>query len=147
MKQRLAELMKPGAVGRFFLVALAGTAVDYVLTMLLFMLTDLPLSVSAAIAFVTVGIVLYFVHEHWSFERENSKASAGRMGRTFLANFLAFWARVGLIAALEALYAPDALLGTVYYGMGAAASFTINYLAGRLWIFRDAPADSTASGG
>ena len=146
MRERLDKLMQPGGVGRFFLVALAGTAVDYVLTMLLFTLTDLPLSVSAAIAFVTVGIVLYFAHEHWSFERENSKASAGRMGRTFLANFLAFWSRVGLIAVLEALHPPDALLGTIYYGMGAAASFTINYLAGRLWIFREPPVEDSPAG-
>ena len=137
MKARLADLLKPGAVGRYFLVALGALGVDYVLTMCLFLLAGLNLSVSAAIAFVLVAIGAYFIHEHWSFQRENSKSSAGRMGRTFLANFLAFWTRVGLIAGLEALLPPDALLGTIYFGLGAAVSFLVNYLAGRLWIFRD----------
>ena len=78
MKQLLE---KPGA--RYLAASILALGLDYVLTLALFHLTGLNLSVAAAISFFAVGVAFYFVHEFWTFRSEGSAFSMTRLGANF----------------------------------------------------------------
>jgi putative flippase GtrA len=125
-----------GAGIRYALVSVASLATDFVVTLTLHSLTPLPLSVCAAITFVAVGVTFYFIHEHWTFRSDSSRSSPTRMFKNFLVLCAAFATRIGVIATLEFFREPDTLLSVVYFGVGAGLSFTVNFLANKLWVFR-----------
>jgi putative flippase GtrA len=58
------------------------------------------------------------------------------MGRRFAAMGAAMCARVGVIAALETICAPDTALAVVYVAIGAGASLAANYMLSRFWVFK-----------
>lgn len=121
---------------RFFLASLAAFSLDLALALILRETMGLSVAVSAAISFITVAGATYFVHEHWTFRRDGSRNSAGRLTRNLAANGVAFSIRVGLIAIIEAIHQPEStLLAAAYIATGAAASLTVNYLLNRFWVF------------
>lgn len=122
---------------RYALASVAALGVDFVLTLSLHTFTPLPLYACAAIAFVTVGIAFYFVHEFWTFRAEDSRASASRLSRNLFVLGCAFLARVSAIATLEFVHPPEGLLAPAYVIVGAGLSFTINYVVNRAWVFSD----------
>lgn len=124
----------PGA--RYFAASLAALVTDYVLTLVLYHVARLDLSVAAAISFFTVGSLFYLVHEFWTFREENSGFSAKRMAANVTVLCVAGLVRVGIIAALEHMRAPEGLWVSIYFGMGVAASFTTNYVLNRYFVFR-----------
>jgi putative flippase GtrA len=121
---------------RYTLIAFAALGADFVLTLVMHQLTPLSLWACAAISFVVIGITFYFIHEHWTFRREQSHSSPARLAKNFLVLCAAFAARVAAIAMLEHIHAPDTLLSIVYFGAGAALSFALNFLANRFWVFQ-----------
>lgn len=127
----------PSSGIRYALASIAALGVDFVLTLILYAATPLPLYACAAISFVMVGVAFYFVHEHWTFRAEGSRTSAMRLVRNLFVLGCAFLARVAAIAALEFLHPADGLLPVIYFGIGAGLSFTINYLVNRAWVFSD----------
>lgn len=120
---------------RFAIASIAALAADVVLTLVLHGATPLPLYACAALSFVIVGGAFYFVHEHWTFGHSASRNSPSRMAKNLVALACAFVARVGVIAALELVQKPDGLLAAAYMLAGAGVSFTVNYLANRVWVF------------
>ena len=130
--QRLKE--SPGA--RYFAASLAALAADYVLTLALFYAFRLNLSVVAAISFFAIGAVFYLVHEFWTFREETSRFSGRRMAANLGVLCVAGAVRVGLIAVLEALRAPEGLWVSIYFALGVAGSFTTNYVLNRYIVFR-----------
>lgn len=120
---------------RYALASVAALGVDFVLTIILYSFTDLPLYACASITFVTVGVSFYFVHEYWTFRAEDSRVSAARLTRNLFVLGCAFLARVSIIAILEFIHPADGLLPVLYFGVGAGLSFTINYLVNRAWVF------------
>lgn len=121
---------------RYTLAAIAAVSTDFVFTLALHNFTTLPLWVCAAISFIVTGVAFYFVHEHWTFKSDESRSSASRLARNFIVLCAAFAARVLTIAILEYIREPDAVLSIVYFGIGAGLSFTINFLANKLWVFK-----------
>nr|WP_321359151.1 GtrA family protein [uncultured Hyphomonas sp.] len=130
--KRLRE--NPGA--RYFAASLAALAIDYVLTLALYYLTRLDLSVAAAIAFLLVGAVFYLVHEFWTFRQETSRFSARRMIANLGVLCLSGAVRVAIIAALEWVRAPAGVWVSAYFAAGVAGSFCTNYLLNRYFVFR-----------
>lgn len=130
--QRLKE--SPGA--RYLAASVAALAADYLLTLALYYLVHLDLSVAAAISFFAVGAVFYLVHEFWTFQDETSRFSGKRMAANIAVLCVAGAVRVGLIALLEALRAPEGLWVSLYFGIGVAGSFTTNYVLNRWVVFR-----------
>jgi putative flippase GtrA len=122
--------------GRYVIVAIVAFVVDLGLAMALREGAGLPVWLAAAISFIIVGVATYFVHEHWTFRRAESRTSSRRFARNMTASMAAFTTRVGIIATMEAVHNPEALLAAVYIGVGAAASLTVNYLLNRFWVFR-----------
>ena len=120
---------------RFAIASVAALAADFLLTLALHGFSPLPLYVCAAISFVAVGCAFYFVHEHWTFHDEASRNSPTRMAKNLVVLGCAFVARVAIIAALELLREPDSLLASLYILAGAGVSFSVNYLANRIWVF------------
>jgi len=125
---------RPGG-SRFLAVSLAAFAIDVMLVLALRTWLGLSVTASAAIAFAAVGSVAYLAHEHWTFRRVGARASARRWLQTLVSLGLAFCVRVGVIAALEAVRAPDLAITPVYVGAGAGASLCVNYLLSRFWVF------------
>lgn len=121
---------------RYFLASVAALCLDIFLTLTLHTLTPLPLYVCSGIAFVSVGIVFYFVHEYWTFRAVESRASAGRLVRNLATLALSLATRVSSIAVMESLLPPEGLLATLYICIGAGLSFTVNFLVNRFWVFR-----------
>jgi len=121
---------------RYFLASLAGLGVDYAVTLLLYHLAGLDLSVAAAISFCLVGSVFYLVHEFWTFRQETSRFSARRMIANIGVLLLSGIVRVTIIAVLEWLQSPAGIWISAYFAAGVAGSFTTNYLLNRYFVFR-----------
>ncbi|RAN39538.1 hypothetical protein HY26_02145 [Hyphomonas sp. GM-8P] len=121
---------------RYFLASLAGLGVDYAVTLLLYHLAGLDLSVAAAISFCLVGSVFYLVHEFWTFRQETSRFSARRMIANIGVLLLSGIVRVAIIAVLEWLQSPAGIWISAYFAAGVAGSFTTNYLLNRYFVFR-----------
>ena len=126
-------LSRPAA--RYGLASVAAFGLDLVLTMALRFGGHLSLTLSAAIAFISTGLIFYFVHEFWTFRDASSTVSTGRLVRNFTSLGAAFCVRVGIIGALELFRAPGPVLALVYFGLGAAASLTVNFLINKFWVF------------
>ncbi|MEM9225418.1 MAG: GtrA family protein [Pseudomonadota bacterium] len=136
MTRRLSTAIDQDAI-RYAAASVAALLIDLVLTMSLRGLTDLSLTLSAAIAFITVGIAFYFVHEFWTFKRAGSAWSPVRMAKNMAVLACGFTGRVGVIGLLEWFHAPGFWLGFIYFGAGVGVSFTINYLANKHLVFQD----------
>ena len=121
---------------RYFLASLAGLGVDYAVTLLLYHLAGLDLSVAAAISLCLVGSVFYLVHEFWTFRQETSRFSARRMIANIGVLLLSGIVRVTIIAVLEWLQSPAGIWISAYFAAGVAGSFTTNYLLNRYFVFR-----------
>lgn len=129
-------LAKPSV--RFTLVAGLAVMTDFVLAYTLRTFTDMPLYVCAAITFVIVSSVVYFIHEHWTFRHESSRTSGERLVKNLSVNGAAWFSRVAVIFVLETMREPDnVVLAFFYFGCGACVSFTINFVVNRFWVFRD----------
>ncbi|MEZ6001829.1 GtrA family protein [Hyphomonas sp.] len=124
----------PGA--RYFVASLAALAVDYAVTLALYYLARLDLSVAAAIAFIAVGAVFYLVHEFWTFRQATSRFSMRRMTANMGVLLLSGAVRVAVIAALEWARPPAGLWVHAYFAAGVAGSFSTNYLLNRYIVFR-----------
>lgn len=127
-------LEKPGA--RYLAASVLALGIDYVLTLALFHLTGLNLSMAAAISFFAVGIAFYFVHEFWTFRSEGSAFSLARLGANFAVLMAAGAVRVGVIALLESLRAPEGIWVSVYFAAGVGCSFTTNFVLNRFFVFK-----------
>lgn len=127
-------LEKPGA--RYLAASILALGLDYVLTLGLFHLTKVTLSVAAAFSFFTVGIAFYFVHEFWTFRSEGSAFSMARLGVNFAGLMAAGAVRVGVIALLVGLRAPEGIWVSVYIAAGVSCSFTTNFLLNRFFVFK-----------
>ena len=121
---------------RYFIAAVGAFMLDLLLAMILREAAGLAVWLAAGISFVVVGVGAYFVHEHWTFRRTESRASAGRFSRNMAALAAAFTARVSVIAIMEMIHRPEALLAAVYIIVGAGVSLTLNFLLNRFWVFR-----------
>ena len=120
---------------RPFIVALGAFAIDFVFPGAA---GDLPSAggLVAAMSFAAVGVAAYFVHEHWTFQRVESRSSAKRLSQNLISTAIAASVRVGVIAGLEAVHEPTALpFAGAYIAIGAAASLSVNYLINRYWVF------------
>ena len=127
-----------GTGARFVLVSGLAVGTDFLLAFTLRTFSGPPLSVSAAITFVVVGTMVYFIHEHWTFRSEGSQTSKRRMAKNLLANCAAWISRVAVIAGLERIEEPHGIImAGLYFGAGAGVSFTINFLANKFWVFGD----------
>ena len=134
MKPPLSSLLSRPAV-RYGLASIAAFGMDLALTMALRLGGQLSLTLSAAIAFIVTGLVFYFVHEFWTFGHDSSTVSSGRLVRNLTSLGAAFCVRVGIFGALELMRSPGPLLALVYFGLGAAASLTVNFLINKYWVF------------
>ncbi len=119
-----------------YLIAVVGAfGLDVLLAMMLREAAGLPVWLAAGTSFIIVGAGAYFVHEHWTFKRPESRASAKRFVRNMAALAAAFLARVGVIAGMETIHDPEALLAAVYIIVGAGVSLTVNFTLNRFWVF------------
>lgn len=121
---------------RYFLASLCALGVDYVLTLSLFHLTHVNLSLAAAASFILVGFVFYFVHEFWTFRSSESQVSRHRLLSNLAVLLLAGLVRVILIFLLESWKAPLGILASIYFAIGVAGSFTTNFVLNRFFVFR-----------
>lgn len=124
----------PGA--RYFAASLSALAIDYIVTLTLYYLAGLDLSVAAAAAFFLVGAVFYLVHEFWTFRQQTSRFSARRMTANMGVLVLSGAVRVAIIALLEWARTPAGIWVNAYFAVGVAASFSTNYLLNRHFVFR-----------
>jgi putative flippase GtrA len=136
IKSETVKRLRENLGVRYFLASLAGLGVDYAVTLLLYHLAGLDLSIAAAISFCLVGSVFYLVHEFWTFRQEASRFSARRMIANIGVLLLSGTVRVAIIAALEWVQPPAGFWISAYFAAGVAGSFTTNYLLNRYFVFR-----------
>lgn len=129
--------VEDGSARRFLIMSVAALTMDLVLTLVLRQATSLSLTASAALSFVLVGGLFYFIHEFWTFQRAGSGASAKRLMQNLCALAAAFVSRIAMIGILELWHTPGTMLGALYFLAGAGVSFSVNYLANRFWVFRN----------
>jgi putative flippase GtrA len=120
---------------RYLAASLAAVALDYGLTLTLFYLAALSLTLAAFTSFFVVGLAFYFVHEFWTFRGEGSAFSVKRMGGNLAVLVAAGAVRVGMIGLMEALRVPEGIWVSLYFAAGVACSFATSYFLNRFVVF------------
>ena len=69
-EQETSSTAKAGI--RYFLASLVALVIDYLATLFLHHGLGLALSVAAGLSLLVVGLIFYFVHEFWTFQRSAS---------------------------------------------------------------------------
>ena len=119
---------------RFFAVAAAGFVLDIGVAWSVERFLGLPIWIAAAIGFAFAALMNYVLHELWTFRNGVRHLSSGRASRYVVGLLLTLATRVVAVYVLDALlnggYPLAVLIG------GAGASFCINYLLSRYWVFR-----------
>lgn len=121
---------------RYLAASFAALGLDYGLTLALFQLAVMNLTLAAGISFFAVGLAFYFVHEFWTFRDEGSAFSLKRMGGNLAVLVAAGAVQVGVIGLLEALAAPEGIWVSLYFAAGVACSFSTSYAFNRFFVFR-----------
>ena len=121
---------------RYLAASFVALGLDYGLTLALFQLAVMNLTLAAGISFFAVGLAFYFVHEFWTFRDEGSAFSLKRMGGNLAVLVAAGAVRVGVIGLLEALAAPEGIWVSLYFAAGVACSFSTSYAFNRFFVFR-----------
>jgi len=120
---------------RYFVASVVALGLDMGFTLLLYHNTPMWMWFSAALSFLVVGFVFYFVHEFWSFQRNTSAFSMRRLRLNLMVLAGAAGARMLVIGLLELWRTPGLTLSILYFVAGAAVSFTINFFINRYWVF------------
>ena len=123
-------------VARFFVVAMAGLALDLALAWSAAALLGLPLWLAAVLGFTVAAGANYAAHELWTFRTGLRRLSAGRALRYGVALTATLGARVAAVAALAARAPETPALAIL--GAGAGVSFCVNYLVSKHLVFRTA---------
>jgi putative flippase GtrA len=121
---------------RYATAVLFGFGVDFGITLALSRLIGLYLELSAAIGFLAALAINYILFEFWVFRSESSAVSAARASQTLLAAGAALSVRVSVIWLVRQMLGdtlPEAVAAIM---LGAAASFSINYLILRVVFAR-----------
>lgn len=121
---------------KFGTASVVALCLDLLLTLLLRNFAGLSLTVSAAIAFIAVGVTFYFVNEFIVFKAPNSSVSLVRLSQNIGVLTIAFAGRILTISVLEGGRAPNFYIDSAILIIGAGFSFTLNYLANRYFVFR-----------
>lgn len=118
---------------RFFIVAVAGLALDLAVAWSAARFFGLPLWLSAATGFTVAAIANYTLHELWTFQSAMRRLSAARALRYCTALAMTLGTRVAIVAALAAILSDTLTLPVLIAGAGA--SFCINYLINKHFVF------------
>ena len=116
--------------GRFAVVGLMNTAVDYGLWALLFYLLHAPLLLAQAASYAAGIANSYVMNSSWTFGA-STLADPARIGKFAAVNAVSYAAGLGAIALFALLVPPWAAKV-----LTVIATVLLNYLGSRLWVFR-----------
>ena len=118
---------------RFFLVSVAGLAVDIGIAFSIATLLGAPLWIAAATGFLVAACGNYILHKLWTFRREASRISRGRAVQYLIASAVTLMSRLAIVAWLNTWLSRDHALAIL---IGSAAlSFFVSYAISSFLIF------------
>ena len=120
---------------RFLIVSAAAFCVDLAVALTIKHVLHIHFWLASGFAYVIVGGAFYFVHERWTFAREGSRESAGRLIQTVATVTVSLLGRMGVIYLLTQWHRPGMMGDAVYFWLGAMVSLGINYTLSRFWVF------------
>jgi putative flippase GtrA len=120
---------------RFLIVSAAAFCVDLVVALSISRLLHIPFWLATGFAYVMVSGAFYFVHERWTFAREGSRESAGRLAQTMASSAISLSGRIAVIYLLTSWHRPGMVGEAAYFWLGSMVSLGINYSLSRFWVF------------
>ncbi|MCM2505988.1 GtrA family protein [Aureimonas altamirensis] len=121
---------------RFFVASLLGLSFDIALAAVVHHVFALPLIVSASVSLLCAAVLMYFVHEFWTFRSSAGSFSATRLSGTVMSALLALASRsISLLVTSQWLGLGDQF-ALVQLVSATGISFVLNYVVVR-WIMSD----------
>lgn len=126
MSRRFAGLVSASFL-RFFAASLFGLSFDVTLATALNRLLGLPLIASASVSLVAAAVLMYFVHEFWTFRTSAGRLSASRLAGTVGSGLAALALRTGVLYATSELIGLGDRLAPLQLLAATGLSFVMNY--------------------
>lgn len=114
LRDRIASILDASFL-RFFGASLLGLVFDVALASVLHHVAGLPIIASAAVSLIVAGVLMYFVHEFWTFRARASVLSFARMSGT-------------VVSALAVVAIRTACLYTTTQVIGLGESFAVGQI-------------------
>jgi putative flippase GtrA len=140
-RSRLRELLAclgQGSFLRFFGASLFGLAIDIALASLLHYLFGVSLIASAAVSLLAAAVLMYIVHEFWTFRSAASALSLSRLAGTLASALIALLVRSGFLYTTTELVGLGERYATLQLVTATGVSFVLNFLLVRQIIGRRA---------
>ncbi|WP_405048965.1 GtrA family protein [Rhizobium rhizogenes] len=128
MKSRFRRVVSNIRFFRFFLSSLFGLFLDVTFAFCLTKIVGLNLLLSSSVSLVSVAVLMYFVHEYWTYGRSESSISFSRFAYTLVSTMFSALGRI------SSIYVSSRVLGFgdahVYGQLFVASifSFSLNFL-------------------
>lgn len=126
-RTQIGALLK-GSFLRFFLASLFGLAIDIALASALHYLAGFSLVAASASALVMAAVIMYFVHEFWTFRSATSAVSGSRLSGVLLSSLAALFVRSSFLMVAGQLLSLGERFAIVQLVAATGLSFTVNYL-------------------
>lgn len=122
-------------VGRFALVGVTSTAVDFVVYCSLLQLPSGSTSLSKGLGFVAGTLTGFVLNRKWTFQHSGAMTTA--ITRYFVLYTATMFINVSTNEWVISNFDHTLLTNAVGFTLATSLSATINYLAMKMWIFGD----------
>lgn len=130
-------------MARFFVVTVLGVLLDIGIAYGLHEFARVTLTLAASIGFVCAASANYVLHQIWSFGGGAHSLSIGRAVKYGMVAGLTLLVRLGVVSLLAAFF--DSRYPLLILICGAGASFFVNFIASKFFVFASAPAQGDAA--
>ncbi len=127
-----------GTAGRFFLVALAGLAIDITIAWSLIAFAGAADAVASVAGFAVATVANYLAHQFWTFRSGPRSASARRFLGFCLVVGVTLVVRLLVLDQLATVLPGSGIAAPIRLGLAAGASFVLSFLLSRFLVFRTA---------
>lgn len=125
--RKLAALLD-GSFLRFFGASLFGLVFDIALASGLHHFAGVPIIASAAVSLIAAAILMYFVHEFWTFRASAGVLSLSRMSGTVGSALLALAVRTACLYTTTQILGLGDRFAVAQLVAATGLSFVLNYL-------------------
>lgn len=125
-----------GAFLRFFVANLCGLLFDAMLAWAIVIWFGIPLIISAVISLLLTAVVMYFIHEFWTFRSTKNGFSAVRLAGTITSTILALGIRSSCLYITSVFMGFHDNWAVLQFLAASGFSFVGNYVVTRLVFAR-----------
>lgn len=123
---------------RFFLANLLGVTIDITVAISLIKIAALSTTVATSISITIAAVIMYFVHELWTFAGANQGLSGKRLVTVVASAFVALGTRALVLLILQKIPLHSDYIQYGHLIVAVSCSFLVNFILIRFIIERKA---------